>query len=262
VPAGPVDLLDQSLGDLGTVGGWRAAVMGRLGMVPGMTEQLLAAGVSRIGFAGYAGSGKSTVARAVAAELSRLGELWELASIAGPLRRMLAALDPIVAADGQRWNAVVGEVGYAAAKAAYDGEGRRLLQRLGSDALRGVLGERILLDAFEARYAGRRVVVDDVRLPIEVEALCADGAGLVVWLDRAGAGSDGHVTESLPAGLCVARVSNDGPVGETVDAVLVAAGRVPPGAPRCPPSRSDAGWALPGQRRRAIQRQNATAASA
>jgi DNA polymerase III delta prime subunit len=194
-----------------------------LGMVSGMADQIFPAAVTKLGFAGYAGSGKSTVAAATAAELSCPNAPWELESIAGPLRTMLAAMDPIVSPDGRRWNDVVDEIGYSAAKAAFGGEGRRLLQRLGSDALRGVTGERTLLDLFEARAVGRRVVVDDVRLPIEVEALCADGRGLVVWLERAGAGSDGHVTESLDPRLCTVRVANDGPVAETVAAVLSAA---------------------------------------
>lgn len=199
-------------------------------MVSGMADHIFPAAVTKLGFAGYAGSGKSTVARAVAGELSRPGTVWEPESIAAPLRAMLAAMDPIVSPAGRRWNDVVDEVGYTAAKAAFGGEGRRLLQRLGSDALRDVLGERTLLDLFEVRSAGRRVVVDDVRLPIEVDALCAAGTGLVVWLDRADVGSDGHVTESLDPRLCTVRVANDGPVAETVAAVLSAVAVAVPAA--------------------------------
>lgn len=50
------------------------------------------------------------------------------------------------------------------------------------------------------------------------------GAPFECVLDSAtGVGSDGHVTESLDPRLCTVRVANDGPVAETVAAVLSAA---------------------------------------
>jgi hypothetical protein len=64
---------------------------------------------------------------------------------------------------------------------------RRLLQRLGTEAGRDILGENIWVDTAFSRAAGGRLVVTDVRFPNEAQGI-RDRGGLVIRIERPGVG--------------------------------------------------------------------------
>lgn len=157
---------------------------------------------SVIGIAGYARSGKDTLAR----HLCEWG--FEQRSFAAPLKAILVALDPLVCftagvAGGRplddpvfvydRLSRLVDAIGWDEAKK-FD-EVRSLLQRLGTEGGRAHLGENVWVDAlFDAPSSGR-LVVSDVRYPNEASAIRARG-GLVVRVDRPGVRAvNGHLSE-------------------------------------------------------------------
>lgn len=98
-------------------------------------------------------------------------------------------------------------------------EVRRLLQRLGTESIRGVFGDRVWVDAAmdlarRHRATGRPVVISDCRFDVEARAVHAAG-GIVVRVDRPGL--DGHPAgHSSEAGICPdlidETVTNDGTI--------------------------------------------------
>lgn len=153
-----------------------------------------------VGLAGLAGSGKTTVADLLPGRR---------VSLADPLRAILDAVDPLVGLDPDvgpvRWSHAVAAHGYREAKARWP-ECRRLLQQLGTEAGRQVLGDDVwvdhLLGGLEPLEA---VTVDDVRFPNEVAAIQHAG-GVVVWLDRPGLTRMAHASEQLDPRLCDHRI--------------------------------------------------------
>jgi len=135
-----------------------------------------------IGLSGHKRSGKDTAAGHLVAEhgFTRL-------SFAQSIYDMLYAMDPvayahngIVAAKVWRVQDVVDDLGWETAKDQFP-EIRNLLQRLGTEAGRGVLGENVWVDA-AMRRAGSidgPVVFSDVRFPNEADAIRS--AGGEVW---------------------------------------------------------------------------------
>lgn len=159
-----------------------------------------------IALMGYARSGKdASGAHLVAAHG------YQRVSFADPVRASLLALDPYVDAQirpyqygerahGVRLSELVRDVGWERAKDLYP-EVRALLQRHGTDAVRGVIGEDtwVILAADtirDAHRAGKRVVVTDTRFPNEAAMLRVMGFRLV-WVIRPGGGpANRHASEN------------------------------------------------------------------
>lgn len=159
-----------------------------------------------IGLAGFASVGKDSVADV-------LCDIYDFNRIAfaDPLREMMEALNPIVHV-GPRTGSpqsnilhyveAVHRYGYREAKDRFP-EIRRLLQKLGTEAGRDVLGDTIWADTGIKRAAGLdRVVFTDVRFDNEVDAV--RNAGGVIWhIKRPGYDKPAtdHVSEKLPTYL-------------------------------------------------------------
>ncbi len=157
-----------------------------------------------IGLTGFAGSGKSTVA-------SYLGEEhgFTRLSFAGPLKKMLRTLNPIIDITdnegGNEYSEVrVGELfklGWTEALIKEDphmgGEYRRLLQVLGTDCIRSVDPEFwVKAGIAQMTDPDGKYVFDDVRFPNEAEVISRLNA-LGLWhIERPGYEAvNGHASE-------------------------------------------------------------------
>jgi hypothetical protein len=162
-----------------------------------------------IGLMGYAGAGKSAVARILCDEHGFVSP-----HIGRPLKRMLAALleeigyDAATIAryiDGDLKRSVIPELGVTSTEAQ-----QTLGLEWGRDCIRPDLWLSLwLAKADRIATAGGRVVQESVRFANEAEALRARGA-IIVEVQRPGVGphSD-HASERLPAEPEVI-ISNDG----------------------------------------------------
>lgn len=177
--------------------------------------------VDLIAFGGYKGSGKDEAAAPL------LAQGWTLVKFADPMRLMLEALDLEVTYKGChiKLNSVIRDIGFDRAKREIPYV-RHVLQRLGTEAGRGVLGEDIWVDyardrIADALYRGAKVVCTDVRFPNEVD-LIRDLGGLVVRIDRPGVVGSEHASEqgiAKPDQI----VTNDGSIEALHAAVLALA---------------------------------------
>jgi hypothetical protein len=150
-----------------------------------------------IGFCGYAGSGKDSCADLL---VSKLG--YEKRSFAAPLRALALHLNPLMMIEDprrlpkgqvvlERYANLIERDGYEATKRAHE-DVRQFLVALGHGA-RQALGEDVWLDAAlpvskdgaPVDYAGKKVVLSDVRYENEVRRILGLG-GLVVLLERPG----------------------------------------------------------------------------
>ncbi len=127
-----------------------------------------------------------------AAALVELG--YERVAFADTLREMLLALDPFIGT-GRRVSDVVSWHGWDAAKTG-SAEIRRLLQRLGTEVGRNLIGENVWVDAaFAKMKPGGKYVVTDVRFPNEAQAIL-DHGGYLYRIDRPGhEGVNAHSSE-------------------------------------------------------------------
>lgn len=136
-----------------------------------------------IGLSGYARSGKDAVAKILVEEHGYVRVSW-----ADKLRAALYALNPLVI-ELVRYRDVVDQYGYEKAKdhPIYGPEIRSLLQRLGTEAGRNVLGQNVWVDAVVAdMQAGVRYVIPDTRFPNEALAITERMAGEVWRVNRPG----------------------------------------------------------------------------
>ncbi|MFE2171890.1 hypothetical protein [Kitasatospora sp. NPDC059462] len=160
-----------------------------------------------VGLAGLARSGKDSAAAA----LVEAG--WTRRAFADPLKRMLYALDPLVFGRRTRLRELVDGIGWDEAKKLP--EVRALLQRGGTEAGRGVLGEDVWVDRLfhDVDTWTAPTVITDVRFPNEADEIRWRG-GLVVLVVRPGQeriGEADHVSESALAGyLFDAVIDNSG----------------------------------------------------
>ena len=178
-----------------------------------------------IGLVGYAQAGKDEAARAL------VEQGFTKVAFADPLREMLLALNPVIDARPSfagrdvnllRYRDYLDACGYESAKA--HPEVRRLLQRLGTEAGRQVLGEDVWVNAWVERATWHQcVVTTDVRFDNEVNAVRSLG-GIIVRVDRPGTGpANDHASETLPARVKPNLViSNNGTVEDLHAAVLQA----------------------------------------
>lgn len=170
-----------------------------------------------IGLGGRLRSGKDVVADRLVAEHGyvKLG-------MSDALHEAMLAIDPIVVVDefvqypegapGYGWNTprakmryseLVEGVGYVEAKKRP--EVRRLLQNLGTEVGRNMIGENVWVDIMarkidDHRGAGHPVVVTGIRFPNEVQMIEAL-FGQAVWLERPGTqapteGTAAHASEN------------------------------------------------------------------
>lgn len=149
-----------------------------------------------IGFSGYARAGKSESALA----LQELG--WGVTAFADKLREFLYTLNPLVqpgtqAAFGTHYRPgrlkniidTYGWDGYK--KTPYNDEIRRLIQTLGTDCGRDLLGENVWVNAtinkIRLDSSRKNWVIQDVRFPNEAKAIQILG-GKIIRVNREGVG--------------------------------------------------------------------------
>ncbi len=132
-----------------------------------------------IGLSGYAQAGKDTVASALVNEFG-----YERAAFADPLRQVLYALNPIVFClfdENYRVQDLVDGMGWDKAKTEHP-EIRALLQRLGTEGGRNILGENVWVDAAMRKLdPEKRYAFTDVRFPNEFHAVLEAGDGNEMW---------------------------------------------------------------------------------
>jgi hypothetical protein len=160
-----------------------------------------------IGLSGYARAGKDTVASIICEYAN-----FEQRSFATPLKAMLAALDPRIGGR-RRVSDLLCFHDWEGAKG--NPEVRRLLQRLGTEAGRRILGDDIWIDTLFHAHSSGRIVVSDVRFPNEAEAI-KDRGGIMVRISRPGYGPvNGHPSETaLDSFDFDAHIMNDGSIDD------------------------------------------------
>ena len=170
------------------------------------------------GLSGYAKAGKDTLA----AELVRRDGFIRV-SFADALRECMYRLNPIVDAHLEkggtvfsRYADIIDGIGYSKAKLMYP-EIRELLQRLGTEAGREVLGNDIWVDV---ALKGLDInlynyVVTDVRFDNEYQAILSNG-GINIRIERPGFGpANQHCSETALDGYVFDFVlQNDGSIEE------------------------------------------------
>jgi len=169
--------------------------------------------VQTLGLAGYARSGKDTVAQ----ELTKQGYITM--SFAGPIKKAMLKLDPQIG-ENKSYKEVVDDIGLEKAKTEYE-EVRRLLQVFGTEVGRNMFGENFWVDqAINSIPDGFKVVFTDVRYPNEANAI-KDFGGEVWWVSREGVGPlNEHISEnSLEEYLFDYTIENNGSLGDLEEKV-------------------------------------------
>ena len=142
-----------------------------------------------IGFVGKAGSGKDEACKILVEEYG-----YEQRAFADPMREIMRRLNPIVSRDIMlnqlRWN----DFEYDEAKATNFGEGRRLMQVLGTEIGRDMFGENFWVD-LSLNDANDFTCWSDVRFFNEADAMSEIPHGYVVRIERPDAGLDGDNSE-------------------------------------------------------------------
>lgn len=170
-----------------------------------------------IGLNGVARAGKDTVA-------GILRDLYgyQIASFSDILNKSLIALNPWVIESSEGWLRYADTIdllGYEKAKEIP--EVRRLLQAMGTEVGRNLLGENIWVEAMFKNLPPGLVTITNVRFPNEYEAVKARGG--VVWrVDRPGfKPANNHISDTaLDAYSFDARIYNDGTVHDLADRVM------------------------------------------
>jgi hypothetical protein len=147
-----------------------------------------------IGLVGYAGAGKD----AAAAGLVSVG--WQRIAFADPLRKMLLAINPKIPSQVSASAHVaefVAAVGWDTAKK--HPEVRRLLQAIGTEAVRNIIGPDtwVELARRDILASDRAVVLTDVRFENEAAMIKSIG-GVLIRVTRPGVGPvNDHISDSL-----------------------------------------------------------------
>ena len=145
-----------------------------------------------VGLSGLAGSGKDTVAGILVEELG-----FSQVAYADKLRDFLIAQDPWVKRDKiptfARLSKVIDRYGWQGYKQSpYANEVRALIQRTGTEAGRGQIGDSVWINATLENLPKGDVVISDCRFPNEIEILKDYGEGRVVRVVRPQAGLPGQ----------------------------------------------------------------------
>jgi hypothetical protein len=170
--------------------------------------------ITAVGLSGYGRSGKDTIGAA----LQQHG--YVRAAFADRIRESLYVLNPLIS-DSERVADIIDEQGWEATKGTHP-EARVLLQRLGSEVGRDLLGENIWVDmTFKNVPDGSKVVITDCRFPNEAEAVKRLG-GQIWRVDRPGfIPANAHPSETaLDDWAFDQRFDNDGSVNDLHDKVF------------------------------------------
>lgn len=180
-----------------------------------------------VAFSGLKGSGKDTAAAILTEEYG-----FTKIAFADAVREMALTINPYIPVKsiGFMWEwidqladhlplaDIIDEKGWDWAKREIP-EVRRLLQVIGTEAGRMLLGENVWVDILAKKYpdisnTGSRYVITDCRFDNEVEFVRNHGGNLV-WVERPGIVSDGHASESTHIkDLCSVIVHNDSTITE------------------------------------------------
>lgn len=173
-----------------------------------------------IGLSGCKEVGKDTAAQIL------ISRGYHRIAFADPLRRIALAIDPFIVGIIKpiRLTELVAIDGWDVAK--QQPEVRRLLQRIGTEAGREVLGDDVWVEAADREAAAHdRVVFTDVRFDNEASYIRRNG-GVVVKIERPGKGGDSHASErGISAHLIDATVSNDSTIDDLHARLIEAASR-------------------------------------
>lgn len=166
-----------------------------------------------IGLGGKLRSGKDAVADHLVAEYG-----FKKMGMSDALHEAMLAIDPWILGGDKyvaiRYSALCEEVGYVEAKK--NPEVRRLLQNLGTEVGRNMIGENTWVNIMARKvddylYADQPVVVTGIRFPNEL-TMIHQFAGHVVWIDRPSEQADGAVAQ---------HASENGVSGSQFDRVIV-----------------------------------------
>lgn len=169
-----------------------------------------------VGLTGVAQAGKDTAAQVL---IEKHG--FRRIAFADVLRKMLYQLNPIIDnTEAYRLRTLVDMLGWEKAKT-FSGEVRTLLQRLGTEAGREILGENIWVNtALRDVKRGEKIVITDIRFDNEARAI-HNMEGLVIKIHRPGFGSvNGHASEQGVKQTNVdAFLPNDGTLAQLHDSI-------------------------------------------
>lgn len=181
-----------------------------------------------IGLCGYYGSGKDEAAKAL------IAQGWHRIAFADPVRAMALAIDPMVDSYeddtlglDRRLSRVVADRGWLEAKRIP--EVRRLLQRIGTDAVREVIGQDTWVQIAERSMpTDRNIVFTDSRFANEI-AMIRSHRGLIIRIDRPGnEPAVKHVSETYPFTPDLT-IINDGTIEELHQEIVQLAENLPYG---------------------------------
>lgn len=151
-----------------------------------------------VAFTGTQGSGKDEAGKILVRVFG-----YQRLALADPVRDMALAIDPLIPTNGSyyRLSELVDMFGWDRTKRDIS-EVRRLLQAIGTDAVRNILGEDSWVKLAANRISsmldsGTKVVVTDVRFPNEA-TMIHDLGGILIRLHRSNpeATNTQHVSES------------------------------------------------------------------
>ncbi len=151
-----------------------------------------------IAFSGFKGSGKDTAANVLVEEYG-----FTKIAFADAVRQLALIIDPIITMqDGTvitNLTTVIKGIGWDKAKRKIP-EVRRLLQVIGTEGGRMLVGENVWIDILAERFpdiadSSSRYVITDCRFPNEADFVESKN-GSVVWISRPGLVPDGHASES------------------------------------------------------------------
>lgn len=185
-----------------------------------------------IGVGGLLTSGKDTVADYLVD-----GHGWTKLNMSSILHEAMLALDPWIPVNAHpsiinpigfngesvRYSHLIEQVGYTSAK--NNPEARRLLQALGTDVGRNLLGESVWVDAMRNKILdqfdeGKSVIVSGIRFPNEVDLINGFVEGKTWWVDRGLKNSSTHASEnSVRADDFDRVIDNKGTFDELLDNV-------------------------------------------
>lgn len=178
-----------------------------------------------IGFTGKKRAGKDTAA----AILIQKG--WKQVSFAYPLKEMLIALDPIVTADGGRLSEILRSYTLDQSKDVFP-EVRRLLQRLGTECGRDIIGEYLpnpwpeiaKVKIYDYQSKGYNVAVTDVRFDDEASLIRSEGGIIIEIVGKDDPSDDWHISESgVDEALIDYTLVNESTIKNLYSAVLMLA---------------------------------------